>query len=73
MLKTGWSESWTDLTNDRQLRSKGSGFEVNVIILVEMFRPALGIVKANIEVTTYGTTGIISTVTQVWHLVQFCL
>src|SRR5438876_6159463 len=60
VLEVGWSESWEQLSADCKLWSDGTGYGVNVTILVKMYRPnSQGVVRAKIEITSYGTQGLL--------------
>jgi hypothetical protein len=71
VLESGWSESWERLCNDRQLWSEGSGYAIQLIILVKMYRPnSQGLVHGKLEITSYNTQGLVSTFVEVSFLLQ---
>ena len=69
VLESGWSESWTQLCNDRKIWSEGTDFGVKLIILVKMFRQNnVGAMRAKVEITSYDAQGLESTFTEVGYI-----
>ncbi len=75
ILEAGYKESWQNLVNDRELWSTGSGFQINIIILVKIYQPSIDRkIKAKIEVATYSRQGLVSLVSEVgYHSFPFIL
>ncbi|MCJ1348895.1 hypothetical protein MMC31_007128 [Peltigera leucophlebia] len=66
ILEAGYAETWQHLVNDRELWSAGSGFQVNVIILVKIYQPSVDRrIKAKIEVATYSRQGLLNLVSEI--------
>ena len=66
VLESGWSESWERLCHDRDLWSEGSGYAVQIMILVKMYRPnSQGVVRGKLEITSYNTQGLVDTFAEV--------
>ena len=66
ILEAGYTETWQHLVNDRELWSTGSGFQVNIILLVKIYQPSVDRrIKAKIEVATYSRQGLLSLVSEV--------
>lgn len=66
ILEAGYTESWQNLVNDRELWSTGSGFQVNIIILVKIYQPSVDRrIKAKTEVATYSRQDLLSLVSEV--------
>jgi len=77
VLESGWTESWGILCDDRELWAEGTGYAVNLVILVKIFPPtaddgagaageggARSTVCAKLEITSYDAQGSIGTFTE---------
>jgi hypothetical protein len=76
VLESGWSESWENLCDDRELWAEGTGYAVNLVILVKLFLPSDdagatgqggggGAVGAKLEIKSYNTQGSTSSFSEV--------
>ena len=76
VLESGWIESWEDLCDDGEFLAKGTGYAINLVILVKLFPPpseaettgeegGRGIVGAKLEIKSYGDQALKSSFSEV--------
>src|SRR5436190_13520701 len=81
VLESGWIESWERLWDDRKLWAGGTGYGVNIVILVKIFPPpanddatATGApVCAKLEISSYDSHGSIGVFIEVGFIYAYAL